>query len=204
MQRFSPIALLLLPCVAACAALERGASHQPSSPPPVSVSAAEPASFAPLPPNAHAAPELEPLRFLVGNWTAINPNKTVNEETWTPPRGNVLIGAFRQVRLDGDCSFVEMSQIALEGDEIVLRLRHLHGRMEVPKNREEISLFRLVSLNAQRVEFTGSAGAEGVASVVYERTGPHTLTQSIGFAAETGQEPFVTNYVLDAARRSAD
>ncbi|MEM8714152.1 MAG: DUF6265 family protein, partial [Planctomycetota bacterium] len=69
-----------------------------------------------LPRNAAPAPQIAGLGFLTGRWVAVNPNKTVNEEIWTPPRGNALIGSFRQIRLDGDCSFVELSQIAIEND----------------------------------------------------------------------------------------
>ncbi len=150
-----------------------------------------------LPRNAAPAPAIAGLSFLTGRWIAINPNKTVNEEVWTPPRGNSVMGSFRQIRLDGDCSFVDLSQISTEGEEIVLRLRHLHGRLQVPEGRGDVSLFRLVSLEKDRVEFTGTTGAEGVVSMVYERTSETELRQSVGFAPETGQEAFVTNYVLD-------
>lgn len=159
------------------------------------------AMLPPLPSNASPAPEIAGLAFLTGQWTAINPNKTVNEETWTAPRGNVLIGSFRQVRLDGDCSFVEMSQIALENGEVILRLRHLHGRMEVPKGREDVSLFELVSLDANRVEFRGVGETKDVVSVVYERVSPSELHQSLGFSPESGQAPFVTHYRLDNLRK---
>lgn len=150
-----------------------------------------------LPRNAAPAPQIAGLGFLTGRWVAINPNKTVNEEIWSPPRGNVLIGSFRQIRLDGDCAFVELSQIAVQGEEIVLRLRHLHGELQVPEGRGDISLFRLVSLTKDRVEFTGTSGAESVTSVVYERKSETELQQSIGFAPESGQADFVTRYQLD-------
>lgn len=164
---------------------------------PVEAGAPIPMTTPLLPRNAAPAPEIAGLQFLTGRWVAVNSDKTVNEEIWTPPRGNALIGSFRQIRPDGDCSFVELSQIAIEKGEVLLRLRHLHGRLEVPEDREGLSLFRLVSLTKDRVEFTGTTGAEGVTSVVYERTGPTTLQQAIGFAPETGQEAFVTNYSLD-------
>ena len=164
---------------------------------PITASSPAPAPALSLPRNAAPAPEIAGLEFLEGRWVAVNANKTVNEEHWMAPRGNTLIGSFRQIRLDGDCSFVEMSQIAVEGEDIVLRLRHLHGRMEVPKGREEISLFRLVSLAKDRVEFAGMAGSEGVTSLVYERRSANELVQSVGFAPETGQESFVTVYTMD-------
>lgn len=151
-----------------------------------------------LPDSAAPSDKLVPLAFMAGRWIAVNPNKTTNEEVWTPPRGNALIGTFRQVRRDSDTAFVEISQIALLDGEVVLRLRHMHGRLEVPENREDVSLFRLVSMTDSRVEFAGTAGAEGVTSVVYERTGPTTLQQSIGFSPESGEKPFITTYTLDA------
>ncbi|MFT7171452.1 MAG: hypothetical protein ACI80K_004606 [Paracoccaceae bacterium] len=154
--------------------------------------------YAPLlPRNAAPSPEVAGLAFLTGRWVAVNPNDTVNEETWTPPRGNVLIGSFRQIRLDGDCSIVDVTQIAQEGDELLLRLRNLNGRLEVPEGRGEISLFRLVSLEKDRVEFTGTTGAEGVTSLVYHRKSATELDQEIGFAPENGREPIIIHYHLD-------
>ena len=150
-----------------------------------------------LPRNAAPAPAIAGLSFLTGRWIAINPNKTVNEEVWSPPRGNALMGSFRQIRLDGDCSFVDLSQISVEGDEILLRLRHLHGRLEVPDGRSELSVFRLVSLTKDRVEFTGITGAEDVVSMVYERTSETQLRQHVGFSPESGEEAFITTYFLD-------
>lgn len=149
---------------------------------------------APLPEHTRPHPDIKALAFLEGTWTAINPNRTVNEEVWMAPRGNVLIGAFRQIRLDGDCSFVEVSQIARTEDGVLLRLRHLHGQLEVPDGRERISLFRLTEISDQGVKFEGSGGAKDVESVVYERIGPDELVQAIHFAPETGQESFVTRY----------
>lgn len=151
----------------------------------------------PIPRSAAPSPRVAGLDFLKGRWIAINPNKTVNEEIWSAPRGNALIGSFRQIRLDGDCAFIELSQIAVEGEELVLRLRHMHGRLEVPEGKSEVSLFKLVSLEKDRVEFTGSAGSESVTSVIYRRTSPTELEQSIGFAPESGQADFVTHYHLD-------
>ena len=66
-----------------------------------------------LPAHAAADPALAPLGFLSGRWICVNPNKTVNEEHWTAPRGKFMVGAFRQVRRDGKCAFVEVSQIAV-------------------------------------------------------------------------------------------
>ncbi len=150
-----------------------------------------------LPRGAAPAPRVAGLGFLTGRWIAINPNKTVNEEIWSPPRGNFLIGSFRQIETDGSCKFVELSQIAMDGDELVLRLRHMQGALEVPAERNQPALFRLVSLTKDRVEFAGATANEGITSLVYERVSPTELQQSLEFAPESGQEAFVTLYTLD-------
>ena len=128
---------------------------------------------------------------------AVNPNGSVNEEVWSPPRGDALVGTFRQVRRDSDTALVEVSRIGVEDGAVVLRLRHMHGRLEVPESRAAVSVFELVSIGPGRVEFRGTAEAMGVTSVVYERVDPTTLVQSIGFDPSTGEKPFVTRYRLD-------
>lgn len=153
-----------------------------------------------LPAHAKADARIAPLSFLAGKWVCVNPNKTINEEHWMSPRGQFLIGTFRQVRLDGKCAFVEVSQVAIHEDKVVLRLRHMHRDLDVPEKRKDVSLFELQSLTDSRVEFRGTGDAEGVSAVVYERTGPNELRQSIVFdPAKTKQPPFVSVY-----RRVAD
>ncbi len=148
-----------------------------------------------LPKHAEAAAALQPLQFLVGRWVGVNPNNTVNEEHWMQPRGNCMIGVFRQVRLDGNCAFVEVSQISLEKGEVVLRLRHMHGRLEVPERRKNVNVFELVSATGSRVEFKGTGDAEGVTSVVYELQDADTLTLSIGFdPTKSREKPFTSTY----------
>lgn len=148
-----------------------------------------------LPAHAKADPRIAPLSFLSGRWVCVNPNKTVNEEHWMVPRGQFLVGTFRQVRLDGKCAFVEVSQVAIHEDKVVLRLRHMHRDLDVPEKRKEVSLFELQSMTDSRVEFRGTGDAEGVSAVVYERTGPDELRQSIEFdPAKTKQPPFVSVY----------
>jgi len=151
-----------------------------------------------VPAHAAAAPALESLDMLVGRWVAVNPNGTVNEEVWLPVRGNVALGAFRQVRLDGDCSFAEMSQIAIDGEgRVVLRLRHLHGELQVPESRKDVSLFELVSIDPRRVVFRGVGDSAQVVAMTYERVDAVTLVQSLEFDPESGQPAFVTTYRRD-------
>ena len=150
-----------------------------------------------LPASAAPMEVLKGLAFMEGRWVAVNPNGSVNEEVWSPPRGDALVGTFRQVRRDSDTALVEVSRIGVEDGAVVLRLRHMHGRLEVPESRAAVSVFELVSIGPGRVEFRGTAEAMGVTSVVYERVDPTTLVQSIGFDPSTGEKPFVTRYRLD-------
>jgi len=151
-----------------------------------------------LPAHAAADPALVPLEFLAGRWICVNPNQTVNEEHWTAPRGKCMVGAFRQVRRDGKCAFVEVSQISVEEGALVLRLRHLHGQLEVPDNQKDISMFALRALAPRRVEFAGTGSAEGVAAVIYERPDDDTLLQTIEFdPVKTKEKPFTSKYMRE-------
>ena len=185
-MRITPLATLGLLALAAC-----------TTTPPTPAPAPAPAPLE-LPAHAVADPALAPLEFLSGRWICVNPNKTVNEEHWTAPRGKAMVGAFRQVRRDGKCAFVEVSQISVEESGLVLRLRHLHGQLEVPDNQKEISVFALRALAPQRVEFAGTGSAEGVTAVIYERVDADTLRQTIEFdPVKTKEKPFTSTYVRE-------
>ncbi len=153
----------------------------------------EPAGLV-LPDHAAPAPELAELAFLVGRWACVNPNKTVNDEHWMPARGTSMTALFRQVRRDGKPALHEVTQIAVEPEGVVLRLRHLHAKLEVPERRKEVSLFRLVSAKDGRAEFAGTGAAEEVSSVVYRLDGPDTLVCEVTFAPGSKEKGFTSTY----------
>lgn len=148
---------------------------------------------------AHAQPDaaLQPLAFMAGSWLGVNPNKTVNSERWTLPRGNHMVGTFHQIRRDGKPAFVEISLITVEKDGIQLRLRHLHGALEVPSTRKEPNIFRLVKAADNRAEFTGTGDAEEVTSVVYRLVDQNTLAVDVGFAPTSREKPFTSTYTRE-------
>lgn len=150
-----------------------------------------------LPPNAAPAPELAELSFMVGRWVCVNPNKTVNDEHWTAARGTSMAALFRQVRRDGKPAFHEVSQITVEEDGVYLRLRHLHAKLEVPDNRKEVSVFKLVSAKDNRAEFAGTGSAEQVTSVVYRLDGPDTLVVEVAFAPTSREKGFSSRYTRE-------
>jgi hypothetical protein len=150
-----------------------------------------------LPAHAQPGAALQPLAFMAGNWLGVNPNKTVNHERWTLPRGNHMVGTFHQIRRDGKPAFVEVSLITVEKDGIQLRLRHLHGALEVPSSRTEPNVFRLVNASNNRAEFAGTGDAEEVTSVVYRLVDANTLAVDVGFAPTSRDKPFTSTYTRE-------
>ncbi len=147
-----------------------------------------------LPESAKAAKELEPFRFLVGRWIGVNPNGSVNEEHWTAPRGTSMVATFRQIRRDGKLGFVEVSSLSVEKDGVRLRLRHLHGGLEIPKSREESNDFAVKSLSKDRVEFTGVGKDKAVTAVIYRLDGKDRMIVETQFAPETGERGYQLVY----------
>jgi hypothetical protein len=161
-----------------------------------------------LPSNSAPAPELLPLAFMAGRWVSVNPNKTVNEEHWSSPRGNHMVALYRQIRRDGKPALVEVSLVTAEKAEgqpakVMLRLRHLHANLEVPENRREISLFELKQAGDNRAEFVGVGDAAQVTSVVYRLTGPDTMAVDVNFAPDSKEKGFTMNYTREAFARQA-
>ncbi|MBL8990973.1 MAG: hypothetical protein JNJ48_05265 [Phycisphaerae bacterium] len=153
-----------------------------------------PAPAPALPESARPAAALADLAFLTGRWVGVNPNGTVNDEMWTPPRGNSMAALFRQVRRDGKPALHEVSLITAEPEGVVLRLRHLHALLEVPERRREISNFRLVSAGGNRCEFAGTGASAQVVSVVYRLDGPETLVVEVAFAPESKEQGYTMRY----------
>ncbi len=149
-----------------------------------------------LPPNAAPAEALKPLAFMAGRWVGVNPNKTVNEEHWTAARGNHMVGTFHQVRRDGKPGFVEVSLITAEPEGVRLRLRHLHGGLEVPETRKELSEFTLDKTAENRAEFVGSGVGAGM-RVTYRLAGPDRLEVEVAFPEGSKEKPFTSVYARE-------
>lgn len=147
-----------------------------------------------LPESATATAEIAKLGFMSGRWIGVNPNGTVNEEHWMTPRGNNLVGTFRQIRRDGKPGLVELSLISEEKDGVRLLLRHLHGALEIPKGREETDTFKLVELEKNRAVFKGEGKSAAVQAVVYERFDEKRLIQRVVFSPESKEAGYQLVY----------
>jgi hypothetical protein len=147
-----------------------------------------------LPASAKATEMVSAFGFMAGRWIGVNPNGTVNEEHWMTPRGNSMVGTFRQIRRDGKPGLVELSLLKEEKGEIQLLLRHLHGGLEIPKNREELDTFKLVSVTKNKAEFAGTGKSAPVTSVIYERIDKNRMIQRVSFAPETKETGYQLVY----------
>lgn len=178
-----------------------GSKHgvaEPASEVSAPAAAANPAPPLKLPPNAAPAPELQPLSFMVGTWVGVNPNQTVNEETWGAARGNNMTALYRQIRRDGKPALIEVTLVTVENGEITLRLRHLHGALEVPAKQANVSVFKLKAAADNRAEFTGTGDAEQVTSVVYRLVSPDQLAVDVAFAPTSKEKGFTSLYTRAA------
>lgn len=144
-----------------------------------------------LPTSASPAPELAPLAFLAGQWVGINAAGTVNEEVWTAPRGRSLAGLFRQVRKDSKPAFHEVSVISVEDDgSVLLRLRHLHAKLEVPAKRAEPTVLKLVQADETSATFASLPGEAEPITVTYRLEDANTLSNTVTPAAGSKQQPY--------------
>jgi len=150
-----------------------------------------------LPQSARADAALEPLSFMAGRWIGVNPNKTVNEEHWMTPRGNHMLGTFKQIRRDGKPALVEISLITINEGKVKLVLRHLHSNLEVPEKRRELSEFELKSAGGNRAEFGGVGASAAVTSVVYKLVSPDVLEQTLTFAPDSKEKGYTLTYTRE-------
>jgi hypothetical protein len=167
-----------------------GCSHHTGSKP----SAHGPAT---LPASAEPVAALKDLTFLAGRWVGVAPRANlVNEEHWMLPRGNAMIGTFRQVRRDGKTAFVEVSQIEATDTGVILRLRHLHSKLDIPDDDRDVSVYTLKSVSKNRVEFAGTESSKGIIALIYTLSPDgQTLTQDIVYdPANTKEKSFQSVY----------
>ena len=125
----------------------------------------------------------------------MNPNGSMNEETWSPAYGNSMLGVFRQIRRDGKPALFEISLVTVQETGVQLSLRHLHAGLEVPEKRKDLDVFTLASADGTSATFAGTGSSDGM-KVTYTRTSPRGLTQSIDFPEGSPEKDFSMEYVL--------
>ena len=110
----SSLRVLALPPLFLAVALGLGAFGPAQDPAPVDGSADE--------------TSLEALGWMAGRWIAEDDTQFL-EETWSPPRGDALVGMFRWAR-EGGVWLYELFSIEEEDGTLVFRLRHFDRGLE--------------------------------------------------------------------------
>jgi hypothetical protein len=145
--------------------------------------------------------ELAPLAFMAGRWVVVEDNGIVQEEHWMAPRGRSMMAMFRRVLPDGRPAFHEIASLTSEDGQILLRLRHFHGKLEARENESEAMVMRLDVTGPGTARFAGVTNTRGVASVTYRAVGADRLACDIAFDPASGrQDETITMTRLGASR----
>ena len=91
--------------------------------------------------------------WLAGHWSGDGLGGRC-EELWAPPVGDSMIGMFRFLK-DGKTQFIELFSLVLEGDSLVLTLKHFNADMTGWEEKDEVVRFPLVKLTANEASFDG-------------------------------------------------
>jgi hypothetical protein len=144
-------------------------------------------------------PRLAPLNFMAGGWVTADagPGKPWNEEHWMPARGASMGAIFRRVGADGRPRFFEVTAVTVEtedpavsgpagqgGEQVVLRLRHFHGKLDPRAGETEAMVLRLADAREGVATFTGVSNTRGVTGVTYTRQGADALRLTISYEPE--------------------
>jgi hypothetical protein len=149
-------------------------------------------NLAPLPAIA-VNPAVQPLAFMAGRWIQVTPRGVVHEEHWTAPRQGNLLGMYRVLRTDGSIGINEATSIDVEPEGVTLRLRHMHGKLEIdPQDNRPLMVFRNESMTANSARFVAVRDTRDVAAVTYTLTDPNTLQVTLDFfdSSKRGQDVF--------------
>lgn len=136
-----------------------------------------------FPKRAVSTPSLSLLSWLEGAWIGQEPDRLI-EEHWTAPRGNGLMGMFRLIQGDAP-RFFELMTIAVEQEEIVLRVKHFNPGLVGWEEKTEAVELTLVRVGGHEAVFF-MRRSPNPTWLVYRRDG-ETLTAH--FENEEGEKP---------------
>ncbi len=94
---------------------------------------------------------VDPLSWLVGQWIGEDADQLI-EEHWSTPQGEALMGMFRFIRA-GEPRFYEFMTIAVEGQEVVLRIKHFNPGLTGWEEKDESVIYPLVRADSGKAVF---------------------------------------------------
>lgn len=101
---------------------------------------------------------VEPLSWLEGKWIGEEADQLM-EEHWSTPQGEALMGMFRFVHA-GQPRFYEFMTIAVEGQEVVLRIKHFNPGLAGWEEKEESVTYPLVQVDSGGAVFFKRGSAQ--------------------------------------------
>jgi len=125
---------------------------------------------------------LNSMLWLAGQWRSEEGGQ-LSEETWSVPHGGSMVGMWRLL-VDGTPKVIELLSLTVEGDAVVLRLRHFDGRLVAREEKGAPITLKRVQAGAKMAVFE-SPGASGPLTISYRVEG----NDLVGTVKHAGGEP---------------
>ena len=119
-----------------------------------------------------AAPSLGSLAWLSGQWSSEEGGQ-LSEETWSVAHGTSMVGMWRLV-IDGTPRVLELLSLTVEGEDVVLRLRHFDAKLVAREEKGAPLVLKLVESGERRAAFRG-AGTKGPLTITYAVEGDNLV-----------------------------
>jgi hypothetical protein len=126
---------------------------------------------------------LSGLAWLEGAWVGEGIGGAPATEVYSPAAGGQMVGHFRQLKPDGSIMFYELVTIGIRNGTLTYALKHFNADLTGWEERAEVREFPLKAATATRWDFSG---------IVYERTGPDSMTASVAIKEADGRTETLT------------
>jgi hypothetical protein len=143
--------------------------------------------------QASPAARVAELAWLSGEWTGAGIGGAPAREVYSAPLAGHLTGHFVQTRGEG-IAFMELVDIAEEGDTLVYRLKHFNADLTGWEERGEVRRFPLVAKTDSTWFFDG---------LTIRRDGPDRMTGAVRVASSDGPSRELVFHYSRASRQGA-
>jgi len=128
------------------------------------------------------ADRLHAFLWLAGQWRT-EEGTQLSEETWSVPHGGSMVGMWRLV-VNGAPRVIELLSLGVEGDAVVLRLRHFDAQLVAREEKGSPFALKLVEAGEKSAVFQGP-GTDGPLTISYRVEG----NDLVGVVRHAGREP---------------